>query len=233
MQNKIKKDDEGQMKRNILYAAMTIMAAGLLLTGCKKAEDKEVVTETTKAVATSAKEKESSSVKQEESSETKEDENGGTASATESSREEKTSGEDVTEESTNKDDRKITSMFDMYEEISAQVGLDDLINLDGDTLENYYMISSAHYSECAAFQSEDAVVPEIIMLIRAKDKKSTDTLKKNLKEFKEMKENELQSYSPKGYEQVKNGEVIVNGKNLFLVISPDKDKIINIINQYN
>lgn len=221
------------MKRNILYAAMTIMVAGLLFTGCKKAEEKEGVTETTRAVATSAKETQTS-VKEDENKETKEDATGDTASATEPGSENDTSNNDgVGEESTNKEDKKITSMFDMYEEVSAQVGLDDLMNLDGDTLENYYMISSANYSECAAFQSEDAVVPEIVMFIRAKDAKSVEALKKNLQDFKEMKENELQTYSPKGYEQVKNGEIIVNGNNLFLVISPDKDKIINIINQYN
>lgn len=227
----MKEEEEGQMKRNILYAAMTIMAAGLLFSGCKKAEEKEGVTETTKAVATSAKETKPSA-KEEESEETNQDKSG-SASATESSSENNTKEDGVGEESTKKEDKKITSMFDMYEEVSAQVGLDDLMNLDGDTLENYYMISSANYSECAAFQSEDAVVPEIVMFIRAKDENSVGAIKKNLEDFKQMKENELQTYSPEGYEQVKNGEIIVNGSNLFLVISPDKDKIINIINQYN
>ena len=219
------------MKRNILYAAMTIMAAGLLFTGCKKAEEKEGVTETTKAVATSAKE---TTPKEDENKETTEDGTGDSASATEPDSENDTKKDDgVGEESTKEEDKKITSMFDMYEEVSTQVGLGDLINLDGEILENYYMISSANYIECAAFQSEDAVVPEIVMFIRAKDEKSVGTLKKNLNDFKEMKENELRTYSPEGYEQVKNGEIIVNGNNLFLVISPNKDKIINIINQYN
>lgn len=220
------------MKRRILYVAMTIMAAGLLATGCKKAEESETVRDTTKAVATTAQTQKETSAS-EESQETTEDTASATASSTQEEAMNTSKSTEVKEESTKEEDKKITSMFDMYEEISAQVGLDDLMNLDSDTLENYYMISSALYSECAAFQSEDVVVPEIIMFIRAKDKNSAGTLKQILQDFKQMKENELQTYSPEGYEQVKNGEIIVNGNNLYLVISPDKDKIINIINQYN
>ncbi len=222
---------------------MTVMAVmvATVATGCSKKEEEVSVKDETKVVVSAEKEDgEEDESKKDETDETDETDESATNEAeddTQSATAGSTQGADgdvdVKEESTEEADKKVTSMFDMYEEISAQVGLENWMNLDSDTLENYYMIPAGSYTECAAFQSDNVVVPEMVMLFRAADADSAKLLKSALQTFKESKENELVDYSPEGYEQVKAGEIIENGNNVYLVIAAQKDKIINIINQYN
>ena len=120
---------------------------------------------------------------------------------------------------------------DIYKQIEETVTLPELIDSDSNYIKNYYALDTADFEEYVFKSSADMMKADTIILIKAKD---TDTVKKveeQLGLILEQLKKENENYNPSEYEIINKGQLASKGNYVYLVISPDVDAIVNVINQ--
>ncbi len=124
------------------------------------------------------------------------------------------------------------SLAEIYADMRKENVLPPMIVVDADTAYDFYGIAPADYTESVMYIAEDSMRADEVLLFRAKDDEAAARIKAMLGERLTAKGNEAKSYSPEQYAIIQRGKLIVNGRSLALIVSPDVDKLTSVYGQY-
>jgi hypothetical protein len=120
---------------------------------------------------------------------------------------------------------------DIYSEIEQKVTLPEMLDLNSDNLVTFMGIKQELYSESSAHIALEAVLGDMILMFKAADKASLDTLKTKIENYRSQRLNEMDNYLPAEYDKINRSEVTQKGLYVWLVVSDDADAILSVINQ--
>ena len=118
---------------------------------------------------------------------------------------------------------------DIYSEIEQKVTLPEMLDLNSDNLVTFMGIKQELYSEVPRIALE-AVLGDMILMFKAADKASLDTLKTKIENYRSQRLNEMDNYLPAGTIKL-TGARYAKGLYVWLVVSDDADAILSVINQ--
>ena len=126
-------------------------------------------------------------------------------------------------------DKEVKPIADIYADITAQVTLPELLELDDAEMLTYVGISAEAYAEGIALIPADAVLGDMLFLFRATDKNALETIKTKLAAFRDQKLNEMKNYIPAEYDKINASSIEVSGDYIWLVVSDQSASILGII----
>lgn len=150
-----------------------------------------------------------------------------TASVEEESKKEESTA--AKEESAAQTEAAGKSVNDIYDEITQSVTLNSPMVLPDDYISNYYGIDLNSLEEYVFSMSEASVSAEMIVLVKAKDSASIQTLTAALQTVIDQKRSEMENYLPDQFQIVDKSSVQVKGNYVYLVISEQADSITRMI----
>ena len=118
---------------------------------------------------------------------------------------------------------------DIYADITAEVTLPELLELNETDLYTYVGIPAEAYTEGVALIPTDAVSGDMFFLFHATDEASMETLKTKLNDFREQKLNEMNNYQQAEYDKINASSITVKGDYIWLVVSDESERILSII----
>ncbi len=120
-------------------------------------------------------------------------------------------------------------LSEVFKKISSEVKLSEMVEFDDvAALDRYYGITKEQVGEFAGGINNSGVQQEEIVLIKAADEKSADSIKTALENRKDAKYNENKNYNPEQAEIIKACDVEKDGLYVSLIISPEAEKITKI-----
>jgi hypothetical protein len=122
------------------------------------------------------------------------------------------------------------SVNDIYTEITQKVSLPDMLDLNPTDLANYTGIESELYSEGTAHIPVSATLGDMILIFKAKDAASLETLRSEIDAYRSQKLDEMNNYIPAEYDKIKASEISSKGLYIWLVVSDDAETILGVIN---
>lgn len=121
------------------------------------------------------------------------------------------------------------TVSEIYQEIEQTVSLRSPQCMDEDFILNYYDIDTASLEEYVFSMSEDAAQAEMIIIMKVRSTEDLKTYADGLQTIVEDKKEEMEDYIPEQYAIVEKSRVQTKDPYLWLVISENADKIIDII----
>ncbi len=121
------------------------------------------------------------------------------------------------------------SIDEIYDEITKNVELISPVEMDDDFISNYYGIEPDTLEEYVFSMSEDATSAETVVIMKAKDEASVADIEAALSTVIDEKRAEMENYLPEQFEIVDKSSVDSKGSYVWLVISQNKDAILEII----
>ena len=116
---------------------------------------------------------------------------------------------------------------EIYADIEALDVLPEMLTLDDEYIENYFGIDLSTVSEQIFSISGEVVRADMVILVRVKGDKQP--VKEALGLILSQKAAEMQNYLPDQYEIVKKASVEELGDLVYLVVSPERDAIVELI----
>ncbi|WP_018211142.1 DUF4358 domain-containing protein [Desulfitobacterium hafniense] len=101
-------------------------------------------------------------------------------------------------------------------------GMEDLNAAD---LEKLYNIKSSEYSQFAGKINNVGILGDEVVLVEAADKAAVETIKGKMEQRYQSKLNQMDGYIPEEYEKIKNGNVLVEGNYVALLVAENQDKV--------
>lgn len=124
------------------------------------------------------------------------------------------------------------SFLEIYEEISKTVDLPLMITLNDDYISNYYGLDTELLDEYLFTNAEEIIYADTIILLKAKDESSVSELQELLETIIMQKKLELENYLPEQFKIVEKSKVETSGTYLYLVISEEREVILEVIEKY-
>jgi len=116
---------------------------------------------------------------------------------------------------------------EIYADIEVLDVLPEMLTLDDEYIENYFGIDLSTVSEQIFSISGEVVRADMVILVRVKGDKQP--VKDALELILSQKAAEMQNYLPDQYEIVKKASVEELGDLVYLVVSPERDAIVDLI----
>ena len=120
-----------------------------------------------------------------------------------------------------KAEAKPLDMQAIYDSIAAQVELPDMMQLSEKRMQKYYGIDASACPQAVVMVNEAGLSVDEIWLIEAADEKEAEHIQSVAESRIEQLCAETEKYSPELYAVSKAGQVIRQGVNVALFISPD------------
>ncbi len=121
------------------------------------------------------------------------------------------------------------AISEIYDEITKNVELISPVEMDDEFISNYYGIEPDTLEEYVFSMSEDATSAETVVIMKAKDEASVADIEAALSTVIDEKRAEMENYLPEQFEIVDKSSVDSKGSYVWLVISQNKDAILEII----
>lgn len=234
------------MKKRFMTVAM-LAASMLVLNACGSGNAEAVTTaavtsaaeETTTAAETSAAEDTTTAAEEttaaaEESKDEKEsaeaESKGEKAVKEETKAEEKTEAETKAEETTAAETKAASTgaaPADIYSKVTSY--LPSMVSFDDSYISNYYGIDASQLDGYVFAAAEDVTQADTVVILKAKDAASVNTLSSQLATVKQQKEAELQDYNPTAYQVAAAGYVKTSGNYVYLIMSNNASAIDQVI----
>lgn len=124
------------------------------------------------------------------------------------------------------------NLSEIYVEIEEAIELPEMIALNDDYISNYYGIDLGTLEEYLFRNAEEIIYADTVILMKAKDEASVSGLQEVLETIITQKKLELENYLPEQFEIVEKSKVETSGAYVYLVISEERNTIIEIIEKY-
>lgn len=124
------------------------------------------------------------------------------------------------------------SVSEIYEEIAEAVDLPVMVTLTDDYISNYYGVNLELLEEYLFTNAEEIIYADTIILMKAKDETSVGELQEILETIITQKKLELENYLPDQFKIVEKSKVETSGTYVYLVISDERNTILEIIEKY-
>lgn len=126
------------------------------------------------------------------------------------------------------------SMPEIYGEITASdvIELPAMMEINDARLLDLFGIDASLLDERAAYMAEVFPASDEILLFKAKTEDDAKTLVERLEAHRLQKANEMDGYLPDQYALINQAEVVRKGVYVHLVISADREQILQIVDGY-
>lgn len=124
------------------------------------------------------------------------------------------------------------SVKEIYEAIENQVTIEPMYESDAEDIFNYYGIEDSLAKEFVFYEAQDGLKVETIAMFQANGEEAIVEIEDGLKNVLEQKKNKMDNYIPEEYAIAEKGVVKTQDDLVYLVISENKDEIINTIESY-
>lgn len=204
-------------------AEETTTAAEETTTAAETSAAEETTTaaeETTAAAEESKDEKESAEAESKDEKAVKE----------EAKAEEKTEAETKAAETTAAETKAASTgaaPADIYSKVTSY--LPSMVSFDDSYISNYYGIDASQLDGYVFAAAEDVTQADTVVILKAKDAASVNTLSSQLATVKQQKEAELQDYNPTAYQVAAAGYVKTSGNYVYLIMSNNASAIDQVI----
>ena len=122
-------------------------------------------------------------------------------------------------------------MQKVYDTISAKVQLPEMIELSAKRMDKYYGIDTSTCPQAVTRVNETGMSVDEIWLIQAPDEAEAQRIETVAKSRIEQLCAETEKYSAELYAVAKNGQVVRDGVNVALFISPDAETMASVFRQ--
>lgn len=144
--------------------------------------------------------------------------------------EEKTEAETKAEETTAAETKAASTgaaPADIYSKVTSY--LPSMVSFDDSYISNYYGIDASQLDGYVFAAAEDVTQADTVVILKAKDTASVNTLSSQLATVKQQKEAELQDYNPTAYQVAAAGYVKTSGNYVYLIMSNNASAIDQVI----
>lgn len=144
--------------------------------------------------------------------------------------EEKTEAETKAEETTAAETKAASTgaaPADIYSKVTSY--LPSMVSFDDSYISNYYGIDASQLDGYVFAAAEDVTQADTVVILKAKDAASVNTLSSQLATVKQQKEAELQDYNPTAYQVAAAGYVKTSGNYVYLIMSNNASAIDQVI----
>lgn len=138
--------------------------------------------------------------------------------------------EETPSESKTEENNETVSLSDVFSQISNEVELPEMVELNEKLLMRYYGIEVSDTSDFAGGVDSSGVGQDEIVLIKAADESKVDAIQQALQTRYDSKLTQQENYNPDEAEKIRNCKVEVKGDYVTLIISGNADKINEIVN---
>lgn len=121
-----------------------------------------------------------------------------------------------------------TRMADIYEKMTQEVALPEMMELDGDMRLNFCGIEPADAAEAKVYLCATGMAADEIWLIQAVDEEALGRIEELAQARITAKKEETVSYAPDQYAVVEKAQLLKDGNCLALIISPDAKALSDI-----
>lgn len=124
------------------------------------------------------------------------------------------------------------SIAEIYEEILNDVELPVMITLNDNYISNYYGVDLELIEEYFFANAEEIIYADTIIILKAKNEENMPELQQILETIISQKKLELENYLPEQFKIVDKSKVKSSGNYVYLVMSDEENKILEIIEKY-
>lgn len=124
------------------------------------------------------------------------------------------------------------ALTDIYADMEATGVLPPMLEVDAEMALDFYGFDPADYAQGVLMISQDSLLADEVLLLRATDAAAAARLKAFMQGRLEAKANEAKGYSPEQYAIIQKGQLLAEGLSLALIVSPDVDKLTAVYRQY-
>lgn len=124
------------------------------------------------------------------------------------------------------DSEPVPALEEIYTQMTEQVELPPMIRMEDDYLTDYYGADLSTFEEYIFAAAEDALLAEMIVMVKLNDGESSDAVVKLLENIIKQKKSEMDNYFPEQFYIAEQGEVFTNGNYVTLLISAHKDELL-------
>ncbi len=93
---------------------------------------------------------------------------------------------------------------------------------------DFYGIDPAWYEEAVFMVSADSLLADEVVLIRARDEAAAQRILPLLEGRMQAKAEEAENYSPQQYAIIKEGQILSQGRDLALIVSPQVTQLVQL-----
>ena len=204
-------------------AAETTTAAEETTTAAETTVAEETTTAAEETTAAAEESKDEKEIAEAESKDEK-------AVKEETKAEEKTEAETKAEETTAAETKAASTgaaPADIYSKVTSY--LPSMVSFDDSYISNYYGIDASQLDGYVFAAAEDVTQADTVVILKAKDAASVNTLSSQLATVKQQKEAELQDYNPTAYQVAAAGYVKTSGNYVYLIMSNNASAIDQVI----
>ena len=127
--------------------------------------------------------------------------------------------------------KKDISLAQIYQQMEETGVLPEMLPLDEEEGYNLIGLEYDQYTEQVVMVSQNSLLADEVILLRAKDKASADATYKLLEGRMDAKSREARDYSPEQYAIIKDGILKQDGQTLILLVSPRVNELNDVYNQ--
>lgn len=120
------------------------------------------------------------------------------------------------------------SLKDTYAAIRQAEVLPEMVAVPEDMVRDFYGIDPAWYEEAVFQVASDSLLADEVVLIRAREEADADRILMMLKERLSAKAEEAKTYSPQQYAIINRGQILAEGRELALLVTPRVDVLLDI-----
>jgi len=120
------------------------------------------------------------------------------------------------------------SLKDTYDAIRQAEVLPEMVAVPEDMVRDFYGIDPAWYEEAVFQVASDSLLADEVVLIRAREEADADRILMMLKERLSAKAEEAKTYSPQQYAIINRGQILAEGRELALLVTPQADVLLAI-----
>lgn len=128
--------------------------------------------------------------------------------------------------------KKDISLAQIYQQMEETGVLPEMLPLDEEEGYNLIGLEYDQYTEQVVMISQNSLLADEVILLRAKDKASADATYKLLEGRMDAKAREARDYSPEQYAIIKDGILKQDGQTLILLVSPKVNELNDVYNQH-
>lgn len=118
----------------------------------------------------------------------------------------------------------------IYEEMLAANVLPEMMEFPENMVLDFYGIEEADYDQAIFYQSYDSMLADEVVLISAVDDAAASRVEEMLNVRLDAKAEEAKGYSPEQFAIIEKCSVVRDGLYVALIVSPEKDTLIDIFN---
>ena len=130
-----------------------------------------------------------------------------------------------------KEEVKQMDMAKVYEKITQQVTMPQMLELDADLMLDYCGIYAEDVKQAVVVICSDGITADEIWLLEAKDADSAKRLMETAQKRLDKKAEEQKNYSAEQYAVVQKGILEQHGNYIALLVSPDVETMAKIFRQ--